>query len=163
MTPEAYVRARIAEHAWTTAPADDRSYNVLKCIACITRNRVKAGWHGGDWLAVMDHEALYSYQSLEFQGAARLSANLPELHRREAAMGLSPDLGDRTFQKFLLDVDRIYDGQLEPDPSNGGLWWAQPNNITREWFLENITRKRNEKNEPAHPPIANVGTIMVYA
>lgn len=144
VTVEGFTKAILAAESWRQARRVMEQPNVelLRAMALITRNRVRSGWHGGNWLAVMAGEHEYS------------------AYIEPTPAGL-PDMRSDAMLKFLWDVDRIYDGTY-PDAGVTGdppaLWWAELNKITRDWFLDRISR------DPAnHPRVAHLGAITMFA
>jgi Cell Wall Hydrolase len=87
----------------------------MVAVGLVVRNRVLAGWNGGNWLAVIAATSEYSMTW--------------------------PDTRDPMFQAVLARADSIYDGR-EPDITNGALYYA---NLSAgglsPWFLTNILRK----------------------
>ena len=66
-----------------------------------------------------------------------------------------PQVWEPAFTKLLHAVDGVYDNSA-PDPTNGALFWADLNKITRPWFLENIVRSIN------HPRVADNNTLTFF-
>jgi hypothetical protein len=141
MTAEAFTRAQIALAAWRNAPTKD--LQTLKLMGLIFRNRVRAGWMGGDWLRVIAADPIYSAYLPEAPGEAA-----PEF----------PDLADPSFSRFLWEADKIYEGTAEDKITGGGLWWCELNKVNREWFLENICRRPEQ-----HPRVAQSASITLFA
>lgn len=82
----------------------------------VIRNRVAAGWSGGDWLAVM-------------------AAHDPGIRWPD-------DIRNPRFLDVLLKAANIYDG-TEPDLTGGALYYA--NLATPSpWFRDNILGKPEE-------------------
>lgn len=143
----------------------------MRAILFILRNRVKSGWGGGSWLAVMD-------------GAATSSAHLvvqwtPEVDEFDLPEARSPEpearSSDRLLQMIVRDVDDIYLGQ-EPwdDPVrqvvcgpgaapgmkdwHPVLYYSFVDRPPRPWFVENIIQKPAE-----HPQVGQRGgKMMLY-
>lgn len=139
MTTETFTKAQLALLCWRNAP--EKNLNVLKALAFVVRNRVRAGWHGGEWLAVIANDYLYGYRAL----------GVPPLEQE------FPDLRGDTFQRFLWEVDRIYDGSAGDPLSEGALYWAPAGYPLREWFEQKITRQPEE-----HPRVAQVAQVMLW-
>lgn len=148
MTADSFVKSQLALLCWRNAPAG-KSFTTLQCLAFVTRNRVKAGWMGGDWMGVIANDPAYSYRSMN--GHA-YSSTAPH-----TLLENFPDLRDDTFQRFLWEVDRIYDGSRGDPMSEGGLWWAELEKVDRPWFLEQIVRRPED-----HPRVAQVATITLW-
>ena len=145
MTPDSFVKAQLALLCWKNAPGG-KPFSMLQCLAFIERNRVRAGWMGGDWLAVIGNDPAYSAYS--GNGHAYSAGTGP------VALAEFPDLRNEIFQKFLWEVDRIYDNSREDPMTEGALWWGETNKINRPWFLENISRK--------HERVAQVGAVTLW-
>ena len=166
MTLNDVQRAELALFAARAAGAG-ASLEQMKGIAYCIRNRVKQGWHDGQWLTVMEH-------------AEEAAANLPE-----ARTCLDP--GNRALQRLIADVDDIYygsgsaasqgaemKGQARVSgpptaqrfaPQGGDLeealgkccYWARLNEPFTAWFQENILDRPDE-----HPMRAQMGLTMFY-
>ena len=148
MTPDSFVKAQLALLCWKNAPGG-KPFSMLQCLAFIERNRVRAGWMGGDWLSVIANDAAY----LAYAG----NGHHYSVSTGPAALENFPDLRDEVFQKFLWEVDRIYDGSRQDPMTEGALWWAEAEKINRPWFLENIARKAEQ-----HPRVAAVGSLTLW-
>jgi hypothetical protein len=85
-------RAQLALFAARAASAG-AALEVMKMIALCVRNRVRQGWHDGQWLTVMEH-------------ADEAEANLPG-----PRVYLDPN--QRPLQRMMADVDDIYYGQRD--------------------------------------------------
>src|SRR6266567_5776174 len=112
----------------------------MKAIAYCIRNRVKAGWHNGEWLTIMEH-------------SEEVDANLPG-----ARVVLDPN--NRVLQRLISDIDDIYYGARENSresqiktpvaqrfaPESGDLedaigkscYWLRVNEPIQSWFKEQI-------------------------
>jgi hypothetical protein len=123
---------------------------MLAVSFCI-KNRVDAGWWGGDWAQVLSHHRDYSY-------------------RVEPYPDTVPDPRVYSFQCLLQEIDGIFSGQRKDDvtvpaqPSFVGavyrpvLYYAQLDKITSDHFLENIARKPQE-----HQRLAQVGQMFFFS
>jgi hypothetical protein len=139
MTAEQFTKAALLLASWRMAPT--KELQTLKLMALVLRNRVKAGWHGGDWLKVIERAGDAS--------AYVLPAMVDESY---------PELGDPSVQRFLWEVDKVYEGTAEDKITGGGLWWCELNKVDRSWFLENICRKPDQ-----HPRVSQAVNITLYA
>ena len=148
MTSDSFVKAHLAQLCWRNAPAG-KAFQSMQCLAFIERNRVRAGWMGGDWLSIIANDA--AYQAYE-GNHRRLSVGTGP-----AVLQDFPDLRDEIFKKFLWEIDRIYDGSREDPMTEGALWWAEAEKINRPWFLENIARKPEQ-----HPRVAQVASLTLW-
>jgi hypothetical protein len=110
----------------------------MTAVGLVVRNRVMAGWNGGDWCAVME-----AHQ--KFSGTTDLVDTIRW-----------PDVRDPRFQAVLLKVDSIYDGTA-PDITNGALYYANLAFANSQWFLTNIVQN------PAHPRLGTVGQQTFFA
>lgn len=50
-----------------------------------------------------------------------------------------PDAWNREFLRLLPEIDGIVDGTAK-DTTNGALYWCDLNNVTNDWFLNQICR-----------------------
>jgi hypothetical protein len=140
------------------------SLEQMKAVAYCVRNRVKQGWHDGQWLTVMEH-------------AEEAAANLPG-----PRVVLEPS--NRALQRLIADVDDIYYGSGRQGAGNreqgtgsriltaqsfapygGGLeealekscYWAWVNQPFTSWFREHILDEPN-----GHPMRAQMGLMAFY-
>jgi len=148
MTADTFVKAQLALLCWRNATVG-KPFQLLQCLAFIERNRVRAGWMGGDWLSVIANDPAYS----AYQGNGHVYSGGPG----PAVLQQFPDLRDDSFQRFLWEVDRIYDGSRGDTMTEGALWWAEADKINRPWFLENIARKLEQ-----HPRVAQVANLTLW-
>lgn len=139
MTFENYVKARLMTYAIEEAAHLGGTMNML-AVAQVIANRVKAGWNGGDWLAVLDN-------------ASASSAYKDEPHMR-GGIRLNPR--DTAFRQLLQKIDDVYHG-IAVDDTEGALYFAELNRIDRPWFLNNISRNQLE-----HPRVATVGMVSFF-
>jgi hypothetical protein len=118
------------------------SLNVMKAILYTLRNRVRQGWHDGNWIEVMDC-------------AGEVSGN-------EAAAKVPIDVYSRTFQMLMQSVDEIYfSNAINSDDvatlTGDALYYVFANQPIRPWFVDNIIG--DAKN---HPRIAQTGMLMLF-
>jgi hypothetical protein len=137
MTSTDYVKAILATIMWR----EDSEDGLQGMIACglVIRNRVRAGWNGGQWLEVMNAHDQFA-GVIAAPGPARW-----------------PDVRDPKFQQVLWKVDAIFDG-TELDITKGALYYAHLHLANSPWFLENITGRLD-----AHPRVATVGQQTFFA
>ncbi len=94
----------------------------LMVMGCLS-NRVKLGW--GSWIEVI-------------QKIPKFSSTIEQPNRDKW-----PDLWSPEFIKLLHAVDAVYEGSC-PDPSMGGLYWANLKGglkgVTNPWFVEKILK-----------------------
>jgi hypothetical protein len=115
---ESFVKSELALVAWRFGK-DYGSHVSSMLIAQVLANRQKAGW--GTWLDVI-------------QNIPKYAATLDQ------PTGF-PTAWNRDFLRILTEIDSVVDGTAK-DGTNGGLFWADLNNVTNEWFLEEICRKK---------------------
>lgn len=142
MSPENFVKAQIAQFAFEEV-GHMGGFNQMLAVACILRNRVRKGWHGGNWIAVLNT----AKESAAFDPGPRIDF----------------DLSSAAFRRVLQEIDEIYTGMFNDDLTNEGLYYFdtlhnEQNKTVRPWFAEKIIR------DPAnHPRIAQVGMLYIYA
>lgn len=153
MTTDTFVKAQLALLCWRNARTMSvgPSFAMLQCMAFVERNRVRAGWHGGDWMQVIANDATYSAYESAPQG-------LPSPRQGELGMEIDfPDMRNDIWQRFLWEVDRVFDGTAGDPVTEGALWWAEADRINRPWFLDKIARQPEQ-----HPRVAQCGPITLY-
>jgi hypothetical protein len=129
----------------------------MKACAFTIRNRVKAGWYGGDWISVLAHHREWS---------ARIEPYSEEL----------PDPRNYAFNLFLQDITGIFTGLVEDNitvtdssasirqnlPLSAGpspvLYYGRLDQITNPWFLEQISQ-----NHDKHRVVAQVGLLHFFS
>jgi hypothetical protein len=148
VTIDTFVKAQLALLCWRNAPAG-KPFTSMKALAFLVRNRVKAGWMGGDWLAVIAEDPAYAAHVPNGQYYSSMAP-----HTR---LDSFPDLRNDLFQRFLWEVDRVYDGTAGDTMTEGALWWAELDKIDRPWFLEHIARRPED-----HPRVAQVVTLTLW-
>lgn len=126
------------------------SLEEMRAVACCIRERVRAGWHDGSWMSVLEHAHLESGNTVE------------------EPMRVDPN--SRTLQRMLSEVDDIYYAQARHHTEqDDGLtveasiaehklkYWCFLNRPMRAWFVDNIVR--DPKN---HPNRGQMGNMMFY-
>jgi hypothetical protein len=103
-------------------------------IAQVIATRVKKGF--GNWFDVI-------------QNIPKFSATLDQ------PTGF-PNAWDRDFLRVLSEIDGVFDGTAK-DNTNAALFWADLNNITSEWFLENVARS------PNHTRVADMNSLTFWS
>src|SRR6266481_297945 len=123
----------------------------MEAVCFVIRNRVNAGWWGGNWVDVLAHHRDYSY-------------------RTELYPDTLPDPRVYSFQYLLQEINGIFSGQRKDDvtvpnqPSfvasayKPALYYAKLNEINRDWFLENISRQPQ-----IHSRVAQVGALTFFS
>lgn len=113
---------------------DTGSLSAMKAVCFIIRNRVKAGWHDGNWLTCIEH-------------AAEVAGNLPPETPRLL------NLNERSLQMLTRDVDGIFHGTAMDELANGfgdpgmkgsrpALYYQFMNRPASPWFEERIKGDR---------------------
>jgi hypothetical protein len=135
MTPDNYIKARLATFAHDEAQHHG-GIDCMLAVAFVVRNRVRAGWRGGNWMEVIeshDEVAATIYQHS------------------------APDLRNINFRLLLAQVDDIYSG-LAPDRyTEGALYYCELNHVERQWFKDNVL-----KDLQTHERCATVGNISFF-
>lgn len=143
MTPSDYVVSALATLMFNE-PKEDGLLGYTAC-GLIIRNRVLAGWHGGNWLTLISKHDIFS-------------ANPPAVPR---VFVLGDPNHDRIFQRCLGIAENIFNGR-EKDITEGALWLGRLDQCS-EWFKENIVRPRNiETGLQEHPMVAKIGLQMCF-
>lgn len=121
------------------------SLDCVKAVCYIMGNRVKAGWHDGTMLSVIEH-------------AWESSGHDEKLRQELTASG-------RMFQMMLYSIDDIYFGNSEDgvratvcDPKLPCLWYQFIDRKPRQWFVEHVARNPHD-----HPRRAQFGKMMLFA
>lgn len=150
MTPEVFIKAKIADFAYQEA-SHFGSVNQMLAVACVIRNRVKAGWQGGDWIEVLAH--------------AREVSAIEAMAPRPYAMS------DPNFRQLLVAVEEIFYGTFRDTLTGGGVLKAtDPGGLyymdslypdrganLRPWFKSKILDDQTN-----HPRIAQVGMLYIF-
>lgn len=142
MTYENYIKAQLVRYSV------DEAYHMggiepVLAVAQTLKNRVDAGWQGGDWLRVIE-------TAPEFVGTVR--ENLPIVEARSL-----------NFRRILQSIDDVYygiadDSNVNNDQDQKSLYYAELHNLNRDWFKVNILRDLT-----SHPRIAKVGQFYFFA
>lgn len=139
-----YIKSMMCLLAWR----EERSNKVngMLGVLFVLRNRVKAGWFGGDYLQnITKHQ---QFSSMSVSGDSQTIAY--------------PQINDPEFTQILQLVDEVYDAD-NPRVDNitgGAKYYADLNNPTFTaggWFQTHII------NDPTnHPRSAQIGTTSYY-
>ena len=140
MSPENFVKAQIAAYAYNEA-AHCGGHDAMVAVACVLRNRVKAGWFGGDWMEVLNHA----------EEAAPLTSTIAP----------TIALSNSSFRRLLEEVDDIFLGMYTDTMTEGGLYYfdvlhAQTGRDIRPWFKQKILQ-----DQANHPRKAQVGMLLI--
>lgn len=136
MIPEMYVKAELARVCYLEA-AHHGGVDGMRAVALTMRNRVDAGWFGGDWMMVLNRRS---------DADAYPPAEPAEVNVR-----------DIQFRVLLRDVEEIYHGSASDTLTGGALYYCDLSREPREWFVKNILRKGEE-----HPRCATVGPLSFF-
>lgn len=135
MNADTFIKGQLANFCIREAIGAGGIDNMIG-VAHVLRNRVEAGWYGGDWMTALEEASI---------SRGSMPANLSRL-----------DLRKSEVKQFLQQIDDVYHGSDE-DTTNGALYYAEPHNITSDWFLHNIAR------DPAnHPLRATIGLTSFF-
>ena len=141
MTYENYIKARMVDFVIGEAYVSGGLEPML-AVAQVLKNRVDAGWMGGDWVRVIE-------RAPEYRGTVQ-----PDVRTH-----LNPREG--TFRELLRRIDDIYHGTAGDDvlrnDSGIPLFYAELHNINREWFREQILSDRE-----SHPRLASAGQLTFF-
>lgn len=136
MSGDTYIKGKIAAFCVDEAFEAGGADNML-AVAFVLRNRVAAGWHGGDWMKVLEH-------------ADTVRGN-------EKTFARDVDLRDGSIKAFLQQIDDIYSGAAEDELTAGALYYAELHKVADQGFLENVVRKPS-----SHPRVATVGLTAFF-
>ena len=148
MTLSDFQRAMLAAFA-ARESGIGASLEEMKAIAYCVRNRVRQGWHGGNWLANLENADQYR-------------GNLKGPH-------IPIDADSRPVQRLVREIDDIYFGLREstnsPQAQTNGIedsigkccYWLRANEPFSPWFVEKIIH------DPDHHPLRmQMGTLYFY-
>ena len=141
MTADSFIQGQLAAYAIQQGARHGGLQSML-LAAFVIRNRVDAGWHGGDWMKVL--------------------ATAPEVAGNDYSADPWPiDLQTFTNKKLLEKMHGVYWGE-EPEVFSGGkvLYFADlgDSRSLRPWFVENICRDLLQ-----HPRIGNVAQVTLFS
>lgn len=142
-----FIRGQLAAYAHGEA-AHAGGFECMLAVACIIRNRQRAGWYSGNWMQILN-------------AASDVSAFVTP----SIAPGI--DLSSAMFRRVLQDVDDIYNGTFDDELTgrsqqhkDGALYYVNTvdSRPIREWFQDKIIRDPDN-----HPRIAQVGPFLLFA
>jgi hypothetical protein len=141
VTYESYIKGKLVDLIAAEAYHNGGSEAML-AVAQVIANRVAAGWQGGDWLKVI--------------------VSAPEYRGTVYETPASPDPRDGGFRDLLRRVDDVYHGTADDSNVNNeqgqkALYYADLNDLNREWFKENILNDLE-----SHPRLATVGWLTFF-
>lgn len=136
MIAETFIKAELARVAYQEAHHYGGVDSML-AIVYVMKNRVDAGWFGGEWMDVLQrHYEASAYEATEMQPI---------------------NVRDLQFRILLQKIDGVYDGS-EPDHlTDGALFYCELTEVTREWFVKNVLQRRE-----SHPRCASVGPLTFF-
>ena len=135
MNNETFIKAQLAALAIQEGARHGGVHNMV-AVAFVMRNRVDAGWYGGEWMDVIE------------RAGDRVGTFYP----------LQPiNLRDSSVKAFLQRVDDIYDGSEEDEMTAGALFYCELHRVDREWFKQNVLKDRAE-----HPMTGSVGQVSFF-
>jgi len=141
MTYESYVKSKLVDFVVQEA-YHHGGYEPMLAVAQVLANRVAAGWHGGDWLAVI-----------------LAAPNTRGTVREEVA---TPSSRDTMFRELLRRIDDVYHGTADDSNVNTedqkALYYAELHNLNREWFMVHVIDDLED-----HPRIATVAQMTFFA
>ena len=144
-----FIKSQLALRAWRDAFSE--GLDGMRAVCHAFRNRANAGWWGGDWIQIL-------------------------AHHKDASSQIEPDSDDLpdprvySFQCLLQEIDGIFSGQTKDDITmpaqpafqasmyRPALYYAKLNEISSEWFLENISRNTKD-----HSRVAVVGQLVFFS
>jgi hypothetical protein len=143
------------------AAGEKASLEQMKAIAYVVRNRVKAGWHDGQWLTVMEHAAdaagnlegprvLLDPSTRTLQ---RMIADVDDIYYRAGGRdsGNHEAVWNRTAQGVPAEADNMEDALRKV------LYWCFVNQPLTPWFQENILDRPED-----HAMRAQMGLMMFF-
>lgn len=137
MTPETFIKGQLAMVAYQEAGYVG-GIHAMKAVAFVIANRVRAGWHSGEWLENIEAVPIY-----------------------RATIGIrTPDpvpIRDITFRQFLQSIDDIFQGAAQDPYTEGALFYAELRFLNSKWFRENVMQDPTH-----HPRIASVGPLELF-
>jgi hypothetical protein len=145
MTFENYIKGKLVAFAVESGYHYGDSESMF-AVAQVLKNRVDAGWCGGDWLAVIN--------------------SAPDFIGTEVCQNKLFDHRDLTFRKVLSQIDDIYHGSADDSNVNitddtgthRALYYAELHNINRRWFTDNILNDLK-----SHRRLTQVGQLTFFA
>jgi hypothetical protein len=139
MTFESYIKARLMDCVFSEAFSSGGVEPML-AVAQVIKNRVDAGWQGGDWLRIIEHVP-------DSRGTEPPAAHI--------------DPQDPNFRELMRKIDDVYYGTADDanvnNESGKALYYAELHNINREWFADHIL-----KDGESHPRLASVGQLTFF-
>ncbi len=141
MTADEFIKGIAALLAWREEELN--GVNGMLSVLFVVRNRVKAGWNGGDWGKIIEGHNQFS--SMTVLGDKRTVAY--------------PDVREPSFQRVLQEIDAIYSGETADTLTNGALYYYNrgPGVTPGGWFERTILA-----NPKRFPRTATVGSTIYF-
>ena len=138
-----YETSMLAVCIWREARGEGA--NGMRAVACVIRNRARAGWRGGSWVGNI--VAPNQFTSMKVRGDNML-VQWPR-----------PDINPRPLADvFAFEIaDSFFTGD-PPDITGGALYFRNPQSATSAWFEREIVQKPG-----VHPETARIGNHVFYA
>lgn len=142
MTYENFIKARLVDFAVEEAFISG-GVEAMLAVAQVLKNRVDAGWQGGDWRRVIRTAPNY-------RGTIQPGYVETEVDPR-----------DGNFRELMSRIDDVYHGTADDtnvnNDSGKSLYYAELHNINRPWFREHILEDLE-----SHPRLASVGQLTFF-
>lgn len=142
MRAEEFIKSQVVLLAAREAAHHGGTDNMV-AMMFVLRNRVHAGWHGGDWLKCMESWTATG-------GNMGSIASLAREHEM-------PDLREPEMRDILAAVDDIWTGHTLDHMTDGGLYYCELAQPITSWFQKNILDQPE-----AHPRVASVGPVDFF-
>jgi hypothetical protein len=150
MTQNDFTRAQLAAFCIREA-GPDAPVEHMKAIALCMRNRVRQGWHGGEWLENIDQAGQYA-------------AHSPGLR-------VYLDMKNRSQSRLVREIDEIFFSRPSDEWSaesagesisleesvRKSVYWAFTNRAFTDWFKSQILYKAEE-----HRQGTQIGLMMLF-
>lgn len=142
MTYESYIKARLMDFVLGEAYSSG-GVEAMLAVAQVVKNRVDAGWQGGDWIRVLD-------SAPDYRGTVQPSPGRIDPH-------------DGTFRELMRRIDDVYYGTADDSNVNNdsgkSLYYAELHNLNRDpdWFEMQILSDLD-----SHPRLASVGQLTFF-
>lgn len=151
MVPSDYLVCSLATLMFNE-PKEDSLLGFTAC-GLVVRNRVLAGWEGGNWLRLISKHDSYSASAFA-KASADLSAPL-------RVLVFGDPHHDSIFRRCLGVAENIYAGR-EKDITEGALWYGRLDACS-EGFKENIVRPTNlVTGLQEHAMVSKIGLQMFF-
>lgn len=126
------------------------SLEQMRAIAFCIRQRVRAGWEDGSWLAVMENSCHHSaHERQDFpldpnnRNLHRMLSDVDSIYYGQQRHGLETSQGDETLESSIVEHDLKY--------------WCFLDRPMTEWFKVNIVQDPTN-----HANLSQMGLMMFY-